>query len=330
MTLWQNYLRPKTLTEAMDAFAHAPRPLVPIAGGTDLLLDLEQGRHSPVQTLIDVTEIKELVALEIRADSLFVGASVPVNRIVLDPLTGAHAQALIEACELIAGPQVRNVATLGGNVAHALPAADGTIALLALDAQAEIAVVALPKEHRDDVSGADGRVAERIETKRSRRADGINTRRMPFKDLFVGPGKSSLKHGEELLVGFYIPIIQTLKVLETFRVSSCFKRIMRPQGVALPIINVAIWLEREKDTIKDIRIAVGPGASTPFRATQVEDALCGQPLTDATFESALEALLTQAQFRTSARRAGADYRQHIVVGLFKDTLETAWQRASSR
>jgi len=305
MTLWQNYLRPKTLSEAMDAFAHAPRPLIPIAGGTDLLLDLEQGRHSPVQTLIDVTSIAELTLLELRGDELFIGASVPVNRIVLDPLAGAHAQALTEACELIAGPQVRNVATLGGNVAHALPAADGTIALLALDAQAEIASLAL--------SGAN-------DSERSRSAGGVNTRRIPFKDLFLGPGKSSLKHGEELIVGFYLPLTKNNQ-------ASCFKRIMRPQGVALPIINVAVWLEREKDMVKDICIAVGPGGATPFRATQAEDTLRGQPLNETTFEPALEALLAQTNFRTSARRASADYRRHIVSGLFKDTLEAAWSRA---
>ncbi len=307
MILWQNYLRPKTLTEALDAFASAPRPLAPIAGGTDLLLDLEQGRHAPVQTLIDVTEIEELLALEIRDDRLFIGASVPVNRIVLDPLTGAHAQALIEACDLIAGPQVRNVATLGGNVAHALPAADGIIALLALDVEAEIASATA-----------------------SAAVPGVTTRRIPFKELFLGPGKSSLKHGEELIVGFYIPIktSEFSKNSEVCRVSSCFKRIMRPQGVALPILNCAVWLEREKDVIKDIRIAIGPGASTPFRAAQAEGVLRGQTFNESTFESALEALLDQAQFRSSARRAGADYRRHIVSGLFKDVVESAWGRAS--
>lgn len=122
MNLWQQYLRPQNLSEAMQAFSSAPKPLAPIAGGTDLLLDLEQGRHSPVHTLIDVTEIKEMLALEVRDDFLFVGAGIPVNRIVADPLTARHARALVEACELIAGPQVRNVATLGGNVVHALPA----------------------------------------------------------------------------------------------------------------------------------------------------------------------------------------------------------------
>jgi len=298
MNLWQNYIQPKNLSEAMDAFAHAPRPLAPIAGGTDLLLDLEQGRHSPVQTLIDVTGISEMLKLEVRDDMLFVGAGIPVNRVVADPLTARHAQALVEAGSLIAGPQVRNVATLGGNVAHALPAADGTIALLALDAQAEIAS-----------------------------ATGI--RRIPFKELFLGPGKSSLKHGEELLVGFYLPLLLSRSVAErtTHHQSSCFKRIMRPQGVALPILNCAAWLERKDDIVKDIRIAVGPGGGTPFRATEAENILRGQTFDEDSLNRALASLLSQAKFRTSPRRASADYRQHIVDGLFRDVLGTAWSRA---
>lgn len=289
MNLWQNYLRPKTLSEALNALARAPRPLAPIAGGTDLLLDLEQGRHPPVQTLIDVTSVAEMTALEMRGDSLFIGAAVPVNRIALDPLTGAHAQALTEACNLIAGPQVRNVATLGGNVAHALPAADGTIALLALDAQAEVASAA-------------------------------GTRRVLLLSLFLGPGKSSLKHGEELLVGFHLPI-------PNYHQGSCFKRIMRPQGVALPILNCAVWLARESDIVQDVRIAVGPAGAIPFRATQAEDVLHGKSFNEAAFQSALEALLAQAQFRTSPRRASAEYRRHLAATLFRDTLESAWGRA---
>jgi carbon-monoxide dehydrogenase medium subunit len=290
MNLWQEYLRPTNLSQALQAFAEASGPVLPIAGGTDLLLDLEQGRHTPVHALVDVTSVAEMTALEVRGEELFVGAALPVNRLVLDPLVGAHAQALTEACNLIAGPQVRNVATLGGNVAHALPAADGTIALLALNAQVEIA--------------------------------GLknSTRRVPFKELFLGPGKSSLKHGQELLVGFYLPISKRGQ-------ASCFKRIMRPQGVALPILNCAVWLERVGNSIKDVRIAVGPGGETPFRATQAEKILCGKSLDETSFEPALDTLLTQAQFRSSVRRASADYRRHIVSELFRNVLETVWGRA---
>jgi xanthine dehydrogenase FAD-binding subunit len=289
MNLWQEYLLPKTLDEAMQALASAPRPIVPIAGGTDLLLDLEQGRHFPVQTLVDITEVKELLALEVRDDKLFVGAGVPVNRLVHDPLTSAHAQALVEACNLIGGPQVRNVATLGGNVAHALPAADGTIALLALNAEAEIAGIA-------------------------------GTRRVPLAELFLGPGKSVLKHGEELLVGFYLPLMEKGQ-------ASCFKRIMRPQGVALPIINLAIWLKRADGKVSQSRIAVGPGGPTPWRATETEKSLLEKPLNSETFNDALEALLAYVGFRSSPRRASADYRRYLVATLFKDTLETAWKCA---
>ena len=290
MTLWQSYLQPKTLAEALHAFATAPKPVIPIAGGTDLLLDLDQGRHPPVQTLVDVTGIQELLALEIRGSRLFIGAGIPVGRITVDSLVSNHAQALIEACILIGGPQVRNVATLGGNVAHALPAADGTIALLALDAQVEI-------------TGISG------------------NRLLPFSDMFLGPGKSVLKHGEEIIVGFYLP----LKIANQ---ASCFKRIMRPQGVALPIINLAIWLHREEDTINDIRIAVGPGAPTPWRALDAERLVMGKAINEDNTDAALESLLNHIGFRSSPRRASSDYRRHLVESLFRDTLSTAWERTA--
>jgi xanthine dehydrogenase FAD-binding subunit len=290
MSLWQNYLRPKTISEAMYALGTAPKPVAPIAGGTDLLLDLEQGRHPAVNTLVDVTGIRELLALEIRKERLFIGAGIPVTRITLDPLAFEHARALVEACALIGGPQVRNVATLGGNTAHALPAADGTIALLALDATVEIA--------------------------------GMNgNRELPFNELFMGPGKSILKHGEELIVGFYLPLRKSNQ-------ASCFKRIMRPQGVALPIINLAVWLGRDEDVIKNIRIAVGPGAPTPWRAHEAEEALMGNSMDEDCSAVGLQALLNQVGFRSSPRRANSDYRRHLVVSLFNDTLNTAWERAA--
>jgi xanthine dehydrogenase FAD-binding subunit len=175
-------------------------------------------------------------------------------------------------------------------VAHALPAADGTIALTVLDVQVEIA----------GPSGA---------------------RSAAFTSLFAGPGRSTLKAGEELVVGFKIPLKKSGQ-------ASCFKRIMRPQGVALPILNTALWLEREGERVREIRIAVGPGAPVPFRATQAEAYLRGQPLTEETIESALLEVLAESRFRTSPQRASSDYRKHLISGLFRETLLAAWVRAS--
>ena len=131
MNLWQEYLRPATVSEALQALHRAPGPACVIAGGTDLMLDLQQGRHAPVHTLVDLNSVQEMMALELRGGELFIGAAVPVNHIVRNVLIRSHALALLEASDLIGGPQVRNMATLGGNVAHALPAADATIALTA-------------------------------------------------------------------------------------------------------------------------------------------------------------------------------------------------------
>ena len=288
MTLWQEYLQPKTITEAISALANAPGPALPLAGGTDLILDLDQGRHPPVHTIVDITSVREMLPIEIRDNELFIGASVSHTHIVESELVARHAQALVDACGLIGGPQVRNVATLGGNVAHALPAADGTIALMALNAQVEV-------------------------------ANQKGSRRLPIAEMFLGPGKSVLVQNE-LLVGFYLP-------LRNQNQASAFQRVMRPQGVALPIINLAVWLMREQDRITDIRIAVGPGGPKPWRALASESDLNGKRLNDETITHALGILLRDVKFRTSPHRASAEYRRHLAKTLFKDTLEAAWKRA---
>jgi carbon-monoxide dehydrogenase medium subunit len=289
MNLWQEFRQPKTVTEAIEDLTKAPQPAMPIAGGSDMLLDIRQGRHAPVHTLVDLTTVQEMNVIETRGNELFIGASVSITRIISDPRVNKHAQALVEAGNLIAGPQVRNIATLGGNVAHALPAADGTIAMMALDAQAEV-------------------------------ASPSGLRRMPFKALFLGPGRSALDKTCEIITGFYVPLIGEGQ-------ASCFKRIMRPQGVALPILNCAVWVDRQDETITDVRISVGPGGPTPFRGTGAEAALRDKPYNAGFLDHALEVLLAQAKFRTSPRRATAEYRQHIVQSLFKDTFTTAWERA---
>jgi CO/xanthine dehydrogenase FAD-binding subunit len=291
MNLWQRYISPHTVVDALEALVSAEGPASVIAGGTDLMLDLQQGRRAPLHTLVDLTCIPEMAQISIHPEDLFIGAAAPLNQIANSPLVLEHARALVEACQLIGGPQVRNMATLGGNVAHALPAADGTIALMALDARAEIASLA-------------GR------------------RVVPLAELFLGPGQSAVKSGQELLVGFYIPLGKDHQ-------SSAFKRVMRSQGIALPILNLAVWLERQSEQIHLIRIAVGPSGTVPRRMPDAEQILSGQVFTRERNRAALAALLAQAHFRTSPHRASKEYRQHLVKELFLETLLAAWKRAET-
>jgi xanthine dehydrogenase FAD-binding subunit len=289
MTTWSSYHIAKSIEEALEALAASPQPAYPIGGGTDLLLELQQGLKPSVQTLVDLTHIPELSKIAEREDSLFIGAAVPITKIVESPLLRWHAPAVTEACNLIGGPQVRNTATLGGNVAHALPAADGMISLVAMDAVAEIA-------------SAEGRKV------------------VPILDLFVGPGVSALELGKEIIVGFYLSKRKDNQ-------ASAFSRVMRPQGVALPIINMAVWLERESDLVEEIRIAIGPSGPTPRRALDVEEFLKGKTPCETNLLQAQVVLNETVRFRSSARRATAEYR-HILGGhLLMDVICKAWKRA---
>ncbi len=288
MHYWQVYATPTSLQEALHTLEQAPTPTCLIAGGTDLLLELQQDRHPAVHTMIDITSIAELRQVEIRAGELFIGAAASLQTIATHPLM-QRAAALAEACGLIGGPQVRSMATLGGNVAHALPAADGAIALLALGAQAEI-----------------------VSTEGKRRA--------PLIELYRGPGQTALGR-HEILTGFYLPLQDSG--------GSNFRRVMRPQGVALPIMNMAAWLCRKDEKIETVRIAVGPAGPVPFRAKATEAILRGQQLNPMIIEEAQRTLLSEAQFRTSPRRATADYRRHISQELLRQVLWEAWNRTLS-
>jgi CO/xanthine dehydrogenase FAD-binding subunit len=286
MASWEKYLRPGNLEEALALLANADGSARIIAGGTDLLLDIQQGRHPPVARMVDVTGIPELLAIAATDDEIYLGAAVTHSTIVDDPLLQVHAPCLVEACGLIGGPQVRNVATIGGNVAHALPAADGTIALLALGAQAQIA-------------SRDGR------------------RWTDLESLFLGPGETTFDRSREVLVGFRL---KKRRRGET----SAFRRVMRPQGVAIAILNMAIWLRgADGSMIEDVRVAIGPAGPRPLRARSAEAVLRGRELSKDLLAEATDALLREVRLRTSPHRATLEYRKHLTGILLRRTISAA-------
>lgn len=292
MATWTHYLTPTTVEGALAALAQARGPARLIAGGTDLLLDLQQGRQPPVDTLVDVTRIPELGEIQLEEHCLYLGAAVTLATLLQHEELAHHARCLVEACRLIGGPQVRNVATIGGNVAHALPAADGTIALLALDAQAQIA-------------SPEGR------------------RWTPLETLFAGPGQAAFNQERELLVGFRFALRHSGE-------TSAFRRVMRPQGVAIAIMNMAVWIRwGMRAEIQDVRLAVGAAGPRPLRARRTEEALRGAGLSQPAIAKAIEVLASEARLRTSPHRATADYRRQLLEVLLRRTLAAVRPNSSS-
>ncbi len=291
MPLWKDYHLPLSVEEAVGVLARYDGKARVVGGGTDLILDLQQGNEHPVDALVDVTHIVGLNEIFEEDGTITVGAGVTHNQIVESALLQQKATALVEASYVVGGPQVRNVATLGGNVAHALPAADGTTALNALGAEVEVA----------SFSGR---------------------RWIPFTSLFQGPGKSAIDSTREVLTALRFRVTGNHE-------ASAFSRIMRPQGVALPIMNFAARLRVIADRIEEVTLAVAPVAPTPFRCKQTEAFLTGKPATSDLIDGAVAVLLSECRPRTSPHRATAEYRKEVLPVLLRRTLGMALERAKT-
>ena len=290
MALWQNYHLPNSVETALTDLARYNGKARVVAGGTDLLLELQQGRKAPVAALVDITHIPELRHIRQDDDIITVGAAVTHTEIVASTLLAQRATCLVESCGVIGGPQVRNVATLGGNVAHALPAGDGTISLVALEAEAEVATAA-------------GRIWQ------------------PVAALFQGPGRSTVDQHCELITRFRFRAT-------TDNTRTAFKRIMRPQGVALPILAMAVWVEFEsdRDTVAGVRIALGPAGPTPLRATAAESYLVGKSLQPEVLKEVSPRILAETRLRTSRHRATKDYRVELIDVLVRRNFDVVNRR----
>jgi carbon-monoxide dehydrogenase medium subunit len=301
MTLWKHYHLPHTVEEAVELLeGYAGRARV-VGGGTDLILEMQQGHQPPVEALVDPTRIPGLDQIVSEGSYLVIGAGVTHTQITTDPQVAQGGTCLAESCGVIGGPQVRNVGTLAGNVAHALPAADGTIGLLALGGEAEITGMEM-----------------------GRAASPIVSRWVRLEELFLGPGKSAIDCTRELITRLrFVPTAPGE--------GSAFQRMMRPQGVALPMINMAVRLRLDEagHRVYDTRVTIGPTGPTPFLATQTMNFLYGQPATPGIFAQAAETALGEVHLRTSRHRATDEYRTEMIRTLLPRTLAKAAERARS-
>ena len=310
MHRWQAYHTPTSVAEALSLLHEHQEKARIIAGGTDLILDMEGGHASPIEVLVDVTKITGIDRIAQEDGWIVLGAGITHTQIEGSPLLRSHAACLTESCGVIGGPQVRNVATLGGNVAHALPAADGTIGLLALEAEVEVA--------SHSAQGTISPAARRG----NGTSGGFEHTWQPLLSIFAGPGRNRLAPDQMLHAFRFRPCAA--------RAGNAFNRIMRPQGVALPILGIAacVQLDATLRRVEDAAIAIGPAGPIPFRATDAEDALkTARRFDDAAVEAAVTAAQAQARLRTSKYRASQAYRREMIGVLLRRVLRTAVERA---
>ncbi|MFA0887467.1 MAG: xanthine dehydrogenase family protein subunit M [Synergistales bacterium] len=276
------HLFPVKIEECIEMLARYGGNARIVAGGTDLFLWLKEGKAS-AETLVDVSCIKEMKALEERSDCLILGPGLTHAEVASNPVVRRYFPALSDGCRSVGSPQIRNIGTLGGNIVSAQPAADSVVPLVALGAECEI-------------RGLSGSRTELLE------------------ELFLGVGKSRVDPTREIITRII------LKKPEG-KSGNAFARIAPREAMALPVINAAVQLTVEAGRISAARIVTAPVAVAPFRARKAEECLIGkQPGSIGDLKRAAKIAEEEAKPRDSLVRGSGEYRKALVKDLVEQAL----------
>lgn len=276
------YYQPRSLEEALLLLQRDGGTL--LAGGTDLF-NRFQGRLTQCSTIIDLSQVVDLQGIS-GQEGLSLGAMATHQQICQDKRITEHFPILAQAASAIGSPQIRSRGTIGGNLAHASPAADLPPALMVYEAQVEI-------------------------------HSGRGKEQSPVEDLFLGPGKTSLK-GDDIITHIHLPPPEG----ESF---TFFHKVGRRKALSISIINLALRFTLQDRVLQKIRLVIGSAAPTPLRITGVEAAGEGQLLTPACIEE-LSSLASQEVTPIDDLRASAIYRRLVVKELVKMYLSAVFRR----
>ncbi|WP_042667547.1 FAD binding domain-containing protein [Desulfurococcus amylolyticus] len=274
------YYRPSTLDEALKLLGELSEKARILAGGTDLVLDLKIKRYN-VSDLIDISKLNELRYIIDEGDRIRIGALTSIQEIADSSVIAEKAPSLKKAADEFAYWQIRNMATIGGNLCNASPAADTAPPLLVHEALVKTASIE----------------GERI---------------IPITEFFKGPRQTALKPSE-ILVEVAIPS----KPQPPWR--HAYYKLGRRRGHEISVTSIAIAASIDAGVFQDIRIALGSMAPTPVRARSVEVFLKGRKVSESVIEEAVEKLSSDVK-PISDVRASAEYRLHVSKALLKDML----------
>jgi len=278
----ERYLAPRDLDEALEVLRSGDATI--LAGGTDVMPQSESGKTPLRKTLVNIRRVPELTGIMLAKNEVRIGALTTISEMMANDLIRKHFPILVEAGDHFASEQIRNAATLGGNVCNASPAGDTLVPMLALDAVVELAA----------------------------KPNGtVQTHTTPLGSFLVGPGKTRRGPGE-LLVAIRIPVPPAGQVQRFFKFGT------RP---ALDISAIAIGLAavKAKGVLSHVRLAYGAVAPVPMRGAQAEAVLEGKKLAPEVIERAAQAAHDEVK-PISDVRASDWYRRELMHNMVKRML----------
>lgn len=278
----ERYSAPRSLDEAAAILAGGN--VTVLAGGTDLMPQSKAGRLPWQPVLMNVRHIPELQGITVDGGAARIGALVTIAELLESTLIRERFDMLWQACDHFASDQIRNAATVGGNLCNASPAGDTLVPLLALEAS--VVLVAKP-------NGA------------------LSSRRVPLALFLLGPGRTCRASGE-LLAAVEVPLPPAGFA------GAFYKHGTRP-GLDISTISIAAGARREPAALRDVRIAFGAVAPTVIRAPHTEAVLEGRKPDAAALEAAAQVAADEVR-PISDVRASAWYRRELIHNMLKRTL----------
>ena len=278
----ERYVQSRTLEQATTALAVGPATL--FAGGTDVLPQTRAGTRAFQATLVNINRLDELRGIAESGGKIRIGALATITDMLESDVLKQSAGVVVQAADCFASGQVRNAATIGGNICNASPAADMIVPLLLLNAELEFA------------SWRDGQIVRR---------------KMPLCDFFVGPGKTRIE-ADEILTAVMFPVPKPQAVGRFCKFGT------RP-ALDIAVVSIGIAGVRENGCLKDARVAFGAVAPTPIRGRETEAALEGAPLDDRRIEE-IAHVAEQEVTPISDVRASAWYRKRLIFELVQRLL----------
>ena len=285
-----DYFEPKTLDEALSLLKKYGEQTRVIAGGTDVMVDIKF-KEEP-GGLINIKKIPGLCGIQENGGSLRIGPLTTIREIETSALVRDKLPVLWEASHQFASLQIRNTATIGGNICRASPSGETLTPLLVLEAKAKLAF-------------SDGEKSE------------------PFTSFFQGPGKCSVG-AKGLLTAIDIPYPAAGS-----RGVYLKHAVRGAMDIAMVGVAVLITPDAAKNNLQDVRIGLGAVAPTPVRAPKTEALLRGKPLTAALLKEAA-AMAGSESSPISDQRSSAEYRRWIVEALTRRGLEQTWKAATGK
>ncbi len=286
-----DFVSPNSVSELCSLTARASSGEVMLfAGGTDAILQLRRREATP-RCVIGLKRISELDFIEERADGrLAIGAMTTLQTLMSSPVVQRHYDVLSETAAEIGGLELRNVATVGGNIAGALPCADLPPPLMTLGAQVKLS---------------------------SQKSE----RWVALEDFFVGIGQTAAAQGEV--------VTEISLARPPSRSASVYLKYHDRQSMDMTVVGVGAFVELDPEgkMFRDVRLAFAGGAPTVFRAKQAETVLRGNGLTEEGLDAAAETACKEASPRSNSWRADPDYRLDLIRNLTKRAIRRAWQKA---